>query len=30
MQNSIWEARWQIGPVFGLAAVITLVGLAAG
>ena len=30
MQNSVWEARWLIGPVFGLAAVITFAGLAAG
>lgn len=30
MQNSVWEARWLIGPVFGLAGFIALVGLAAG
>jgi hypothetical protein len=30
MHNSVWEARWLIGPVFGLAGFVAVIGMAAG
>jgi len=30
MDNSIKQARWILGPVFGLWAVIAVIGFAAG